>query len=109
MEGRRIRELRLKKGISINKLSRMTGISKSYLSFLERDIKSNPSLEILKKIVESLDTEIEYLIDTKLRNIDEKHKHDKSLLTLQIELSEEELDQEKYRQLKELIYLINKK
>ncbi|WP_423799534.1 helix-turn-helix domain-containing protein [Neobacillus sp. SAB-20_R2A] len=102
MEGNRIRKLRMKKGISLNKLSKETGVSKSYLSFLERDIKSNPSLDILKKIAESLKVDIEYLIATSSMN-EEKSQNERGLLKLQIELSEEEIDNEKYDRIKELI------
>jgi XRE family transcriptional regulator, master regulator for biofilm formation len=107
MEGIRIRELRIKKGLSLNKLSKLTGISKSYLSFLERDIKSNPSLDILMKIAETLKVDIDYLIEenhmTKYQ--EEKKNRDKSMLKFQIELSEKDIDQDKYKRIEELIKL----
>lgn len=108
MEGSRIRELRIKSGLSLNKLSKQTGISKSYLSFLERGIKSNPSLEILNKIAEALNVDIDYLIKQVPYYNETKITNDKSMLKLQIELSEG-MDQEKYKQIKELISLFNDK
>lgn len=71
MPGNKIRELRIKRGYSLNKFSKLTGISKSYLSFLEREIKSNPSLDILIKISEFLEVDIDYLVEenvTKFQN-----------------------------------------
>lgn len=112
MKGNRIKELRIKKDLSLNKLSRLTGISKSYLSFLERDIKSNPSLEIIRKISEVLKVELEYLVeevDVPKSQNEEQLKSDKSLLKLQIELSEEEINQEKYKKIKDLIELFKEK
>lgn len=109
MEGNRIKQLRIKKGLSINQLSKLTGISKSYISFLERDIKSNPSLEILRKISEVLKVDLEYLVEVEGRRTKEKLKSDKSLLKLQIEISEEEINQEKYKRIKDLIELFNEK
>ncbi|MDL4841809.1 helix-turn-helix domain-containing protein [Aquibacillus rhizosphaerae] len=62
MIGERIRNTRRKKGYSITKLATLAGISKSYLSYIERDIQQNPSLQVLSKIADTLDTSIEYLL-----------------------------------------------
>jgi XRE family transcriptional regulator, master regulator for biofilm formation len=50
MFGKKIKELREKKGISITELAARSGVSKSYLSNIERDLKNNPSIEVLTKI-----------------------------------------------------------
>jgi transcriptional regulator with XRE-family HTH domain len=50
------------KGYSINELAERAGISKSYLSYIERGIQKNPSLYILSKIANSLETNIEELL-----------------------------------------------
>ncbi|MDE5831145.1 MAG: helix-turn-helix transcriptional regulator [Clostridia bacterium] len=49
----RIREVREKKNISINQLAEMTGITKSHLSYIERNEKE-PSLSILIRIALAL-------------------------------------------------------
>ncbi|MBE4907939.1 helix-turn-helix domain-containing protein [Bacillus luteolus] len=64
MIGKRIRKLRQKKGISMSELSKQAGVSKSYLSYIERDLQTNPSLQFLSKLAETLDTDIEYLLGT---------------------------------------------
>lgn len=51
--GKRIKELRIQSGLSITKLSKLTGISSGYISELENNFKS-PSVEILLKIIDSL-------------------------------------------------------
>ncbi|NMH75281.1 helix-turn-helix domain-containing protein [Bacillus sp. RO2] len=63
MIGERIRKLRKSKGYSLSELAEKAGVSKSYLSYLERDLQTNPSLQFLQKISISLGTNIEYLLD----------------------------------------------
>lgn len=62
MVGERIKELREKKGYSISELAKYAGVSKSYLSYIERNVQKNPSLQFLSKIAKTLDTSIEYLL-----------------------------------------------
>jgi XRE family transcriptional regulator, master regulator for biofilm formation len=59
----RIKQLRLQRGYSINELSEKAGISKSYLSYIERGIQKNPSLHILSRLANSLGTTLEELLD----------------------------------------------
>lgn len=62
MIGERIKSLREKKGYSITKLADLAGVSKSYLSYIERNMQNNPSLQVLAKIAYHLDTNMEYLL-----------------------------------------------
>ncbi|MFD2214000.1 XRE family transcriptional regulator [Metabacillus endolithicus] len=62
MVGKRLRELRQEKGYSITELAELAGVSKSYLSYIERDVQKNPSLQFLRKIASTLETEIEVLL-----------------------------------------------
>ncbi|WP_453995037.1 helix-turn-helix domain-containing protein [Bacillus nitroreducens] len=71
MIGSRIKELRKQRNLSITELSRRAGVSKSYLSYIERDVQKNPSLKFLSKIAATLDTSIEYLLGE-----DPNHNHD---------------------------------
>lgn len=50
MVGKRVQQLRLKKGLSLSELAERAGVSKSYLSTIERDVQSNPSIQFLEKI-----------------------------------------------------------
>jgi len=59
----RIKQLRKSRGYSINELSMKAGISKSYLSYIERGIQQNPSLFILSKLASSLGTTVEDLLE----------------------------------------------
>ncbi|MFO1443340.1 helix-turn-helix domain-containing protein [Bacillus sp. Bva_UNVM-123] len=67
MVGNRIKRLRLEKGYSINELSDKAGVSKSYLSYIERGIQQNPSLQVLSRLAETLDTNVEDLLEQKKR------------------------------------------
>ncbi|WP_168122734.1 helix-turn-helix domain-containing protein [Paenibacillus sp. HB172176] len=74
MIGDRIKSLREKKGYSITKLADLAGVSKSYLSYIERNVQNNPSLQVLAKIAYHLDTNIEFLLGEELApktNMDE--------------------------------------
>ncbi|MBW7456936.1 helix-turn-helix domain-containing protein [Paenibacillus sepulcri] len=63
MIGDRIKSLRVKKGYSITELADLAGVSKSYLSYIERNVHNNPSLQMLAKIAAPLDTSIEFLLE----------------------------------------------
>lgn len=55
MIGERVKKFRKEKNLSISELAVITGVAKSYISSIERNIKSNPSIHILEKIAEGLD------------------------------------------------------
>lgn len=55
--GRKIRILRKKKGLKQNELAEKVGISRPYLSNIERN-KQNPSYYMVKKITNALDSDI---------------------------------------------------
>lgn len=65
MIGKRIKELRKKKGISLTELAARSGVSKSYLSNIERDLKKNPSIDVLLKISSVLNVDPYEVIRTK--------------------------------------------
>ncbi|MFD2370796.1 helix-turn-helix domain-containing protein [Brevibacillus sp. GCM10020057] len=63
MIGTRIKHLRKEKGLSLSQLAERAGVAKSYLSSIERDIQSNPSLQFIEKIAQVLDVPINVLIE----------------------------------------------
>jgi XRE family transcriptional regulator, master regulator for biofilm formation len=60
--GEKIKSLRLEKKYSISELSEKANVSKSYLSYIERGIQGNPSLQVLSRLAVNLDTTVEYLM-----------------------------------------------
>jgi transcriptional regulator with XRE-family HTH domain len=58
----RIRELRERAELSLGELGEITGISKGYLSQLERGEAANPSVEVLGKLAQGLGTQASELL-----------------------------------------------
>ncbi len=58
----KIKELRLKKAISLQDLATATGASKAHIWDLEQGRAKNPTIELLTKISQTLDTSIAELV-----------------------------------------------
>ncbi|MFE5323592.1 helix-turn-helix domain-containing protein [Paenibacillus sp. NPDC056579] len=65
MIGRRVKQLRMEKGLTLTELAEKAGVAKSYLSSIERDIQSNPSIHFLEKICAVLEVPIESFLQNK--------------------------------------------
>ena len=61
-----IKEIRKKKNITVYRLSKMTGIARTYLLELENNKKFNPSLATMYKIANALEVKIDDLFYTEL-------------------------------------------
>jgi XRE family transcriptional regulator of biofilm formation len=59
MIGKQVKQLRSEMGLSLNEFAVRAGVAKSYLSSIERDIQSNPSIQFLEKISAVLGVPIE--------------------------------------------------
>ncbi|MCH6265994.1 helix-turn-helix domain-containing protein [Neobacillus citreus] len=62
MIGERIKNIREQKKYSITELAELANVSKSYLSYIERNLNKNPSIHFLMKIAKPLNVSIEYLL-----------------------------------------------
>ncbi|MBS4173355.1 helix-turn-helix domain-containing protein [Bacillus sp. FJAT-49736] len=62
MIGQRIKNLRLQKQLSLSELAEKAGVAKSYLSSIERNIQSNPSVQFLEKISSVLGVTVNSLL-----------------------------------------------
>lgn len=62
MIGKRVQHMRLSKGLSLTELAERAGVAKSYLSAIERDIQSNPSIQFLEKIAAVLHIPVDELL-----------------------------------------------
>lgn len=60
-----IKNIRKKKGITLYKLEKITGISRAYLYKLENNIKLNPTLAVLYSIANGLNVNIKDLFFSK--------------------------------------------
>ena len=62
MIGERIKEYRLQRDMSLSELAEKAGVAKSYLSSIERNIQSNPSIQFLEKISSVLNVSVHLLL-----------------------------------------------
>ncbi len=92
MVGSNIKEIRLAKGMSISALANKAGISKGYVSDIEKGVKDNPSIEILDRIASALEINVSELFDDssdKNDNLDELEEDMKILFSKAKKLSKE--------------------
>jgi transcriptional regulator with XRE-family HTH domain len=59
--GRKIRDLRLRRGLTVQKLAEATGLSKGFVSQVENG-RTSPSLATLYELAKSLETSVAYLV-----------------------------------------------
>ena len=55
--GKKVKEIRLKKGLSQGDIARRLNLHRSYISGIERGVR-NPSLKVVQKIAKALDVKI---------------------------------------------------
>ncbi|WP_169086915.1 helix-turn-helix domain-containing protein [Paenibacillus sp. PL91] len=104
MIGERIKSLREKKGYSITKLADLAGVSKSYLSYIERNMQNNPSLQVMAKIAAPLDSNIEYLLgEEHLPKIHEDELLDEEWRSIIKDAVDEGMSKGDFQALKDLI------
>jgi transcriptional regulator with XRE-family HTH domain len=62
--GDRIRDERVRAGLTVLELAELTGLSRTYLVRLENDKAANPSLDVLYRIAQALDMTVADLLGT---------------------------------------------
>lgn len=60
--GERIQKIRQDRGYSLSELADKADVAKSYLSNVERNIQSNPSISFIEKIADALNVSINLLL-----------------------------------------------
>jgi XRE family transcriptional regulator, master regulator for biofilm formation len=61
--GEKIKQLRKEKKMSISELAEKANVAKSYLSSIERNLQSNPSIQFIEKISTVLGVSVNELIN----------------------------------------------
>lgn len=69
--GQRIQQFRKEKGISLSELADKADVAKSYLSNVERNIQSNPSIQFIEKIADALQVSVHALLYDKSIDMEE--------------------------------------
>ncbi|MCP8615766.1 helix-turn-helix domain-containing protein [Salirhabdus salicampi] len=62
MIGERIRKYRKYRKMSLSELAEKAGVAKSYISSIERNIQSNPSVQFLEKVAQVLGIPVNLLL-----------------------------------------------
>ncbi|WP_442598064.1 helix-turn-helix domain-containing protein [Neobacillus sp. D3-1R] len=70
MIGERVKQLRLEKRMSLSELAEKAGVAKSYLSSLERNLQTNPSIQFLEKISVVLGVSVDHIINDPINKDD---------------------------------------
>ncbi|AZB44622.1 DNA-binding anti-repressor SinI [Bacillus sp. FJAT-42376] len=65
MIGERIRQYRVQHNLSLTELANRAGVAKSYLSSIERNLQSNPSILFLEKVSAVLGEPVHSFINQK--------------------------------------------
>ena len=71
--GEKIRVLRIGKDLSVNEFAKKSGVSKSYISNIERGVQKNPSLIVMGKLAKTLDVPLEELLTHKYADENEQN------------------------------------
>ena len=71
--GKRIIELREKRGISLSQLAREAGMSKSYLSQIEHGRFKSPSADIMYRVASALGTTIADILEEQIIAVEENY------------------------------------
>lgn len=71
--GEKIRTLRIGKDLSVNEFAKKSGVSKSYISNIERGVQKNPSLIVMGKLARTLNVSLEELLTYKYSGQEDQH------------------------------------
>jgi XRE family transcriptional regulator, master regulator for biofilm formation len=107
MIGLRIRSLREEKGYSISELAKRAGISKSYLSQIERNLQVNPSLQLLSKLAKTLDASLDDLIGVEHEEIHNNKQLDEDWAVLLKSAIDKGMSKEEFKELSDYIRFKN--
>ncbi len=105
MIGDNIGKIRKQKGFSLSILAERAGISKSYLSNIERNVNKNPSIQVMEKIAFVLDVDLKTLLKTNNQE-ESKQISDREWLDLAQELKESGIDKKQIKEYRTLIEFI---
>ncbi|MCL6572221.1 MAG: helix-turn-helix domain-containing protein [Bacillus sp. (in: Bacteria)] len=113
MIGKNIYQIRKKRGYTLSELAARAGISKSYLSNIERELNQNPSIQVLGKIAMVLDVDFKTLLGPEAEiNTETKQIIESEWLDFVKELKDSGIDKKQipeYRALIEFIKWQNEK
>lgn len=95
MIGEKISRLRKIKNMSISELAERANVAKSYLSSIERNIQTNPSIQFIEKISSVLGVSVNYLIND---SDDNENKLDDEWMLIVKEAMESGVSKEQFKE-----------
>ncbi len=98
MIGERVKRYRKERGLSLTELADRAGVAKSYLSSIERNIQSNPSIQFLEKISSVLGINVETLLLDEANKQDAEENLDPEWAKLVQEAMESGVSKEQFRE-----------
>ncbi|MCS7461036.1 helix-turn-helix domain-containing protein [Paenibacillus doosanensis] len=102
MIGNNISSIRKQRGFTLSELSERTGISKSYLSNIERNLKQNPSIHVMEKIASVLKVDLKTLLKI-ASDGDAKQSLDQEWMDFVCDLKNSGIDKERIHEYKIVI------
>ncbi|MGF9775901.1 helix-turn-helix transcriptional regulator [Priestia aryabhattai] len=103
MIGDHVKEMRMKKQLSLSELSERTKITKSYLSNIERNISTNPTIDVIQKLASGLKVHPSVLLNWKE---DRKEFQDTNNSLAYIKYRINSMDNRQLRELKNYVDVI---
>ncbi len=73
MFGTYISDIRKKQGYTLSQFANRVGISKSYLSNIERELKQNPSIQVMERIALALNMDLNDLLQNETDQLKVQH------------------------------------
>jgi XRE family transcriptional regulator, master regulator for biofilm formation len=96
--GEKIKQLRKEKKLSISELAERAGVAKSYLSSIERNLQSNPSIQFIEKISEVLGVTVNELLNIEVNQSMDDDALDNEWLDIVREAMDSGVTKEQFRE-----------
>ncbi|WP_394139624.1 helix-turn-helix domain-containing protein [Cytobacillus oceanisediminis] len=106
--GKKIRELRMKNGDTLEQLGTKLNFNYSNLSKIEREIRM-PSVELIKEIAEIYDVQLSYFFGKEQEIPEELKKAGVEWITFIEDMEEQEISPEDIRTILEIVHKYNPK
>ncbi|WP_226037164.1 helix-turn-helix domain-containing protein [Aquibacillus saliphilus] len=97
MIGEKIKQLRTQKRMSLTELAEQAGVAKSYLSSIERNLQSNPSIQFIEKVGKVLGVSVNELLISD-SNEELKRQLDDEWLTLAQDAMESGVSKQQFKE-----------
>jgi len=95
--GEKIKQLRKEKKMSISELAEKAGVAKSYLSSIERNLQTNPSIQFIEKVSAVLNVSVNELIQDDRKKTNEEELDEEWLEIVQ-EAMESGVSKEQFKE-----------